>query len=285
MAYNPDDLTESRRTELEAFMLRLGVGVKRLDIINQALTHRSYSFEHPPVEDNERLEFLGDSVLGFVISDYFFQRYPEASEGDLSKKKARVVSRALLGRVAKSLDLGDLIRLGHGEERTGGRRRASLLGSALEALIGAVYLSEGFEVAARFVREQLIVRLADMMTQDEEWDYKSRLQELAQKRFQTTPRYEVVSTSGPDHDKTFSVRVLLMGQTYPAQSAPRKKSAENQAARVALEVLESEASSKAPAAPPDDGPAGCATGETTRGAAQSATTGAEPRPSVDAPAG
>lgn len=240
MAYDPLELTDERRQALEAFAAGLGLSMKRVEFLSQSLTHRSYAFENPPAEDNERLEFLGDSVLGFVTADYFFQRYPGASEGDLSKRKARVVSRAMLGRLAVAMGLGDHIRLGRGEERTGGRRRVSLLGSSLEAVIGAIYLSDGFEAAAQFIRDQLLERLVAMLSEEEDWDYKSRLQELAQKQFRTTPIYQPVATAGPDHDKKFTIRVVLAGRSYPEQTAPRKKTAENLAACAALEIIEAE---------------------------------------------
>lgn len=238
MPYDPAEMTPERAAELEAFTEELGLRVQRPALINQALTHRSYAFENPPADDNERLEFLGDSVMGFIIAEYFYQRFPEASEGELSKKKARVVSRALLGRVAATIDLGPHIRLGRGEERTGGRKRHSLLGSSLEALIGAVYLSEGFEATADFLRDRLLDHLLAMLEKEEEWDFKSRLQEYAQKRFQTTPRYETVAVEGPDHNKTFTVGVSIQGKVWGEASERRKKTAENQAARAALEAIE-----------------------------------------------
>jgi ribonuclease III len=240
MSYDPKELKDERKREIEDLLAPLGVHTNRLDLINQALTHRSYAFENPPAEDNERLEFLGDSVLGFVIADFFYQRYPDADEGDLSKKKARVVSRTLLGQLAEQLRMGDAIRLGRGEEQSGGRQRPSLLGSTLEALIGAVYLAEGLDEAARFIREQLIERLLDMLEEEEAWDYKSRLQEYVQKKFQTTPVYETVATSGPDHHKSFTVRVSILDKPYGEDTASRKKAAENLAAKAALEILEKE---------------------------------------------
>lgn len=237
MVYDPAEISPERTERLERFLERLSLEVRRLELVNQALTHRSFAFENPPAEDNERLEFLGDSLLGFVIAEYFYQRFPEANEGELSKKKARTVSRTLLGRVALQVRLGDEMRLGRGEEQTGGRTRPSLLGSALEALIGAVLLSEGVEAASAFIRKQLLAPLVDFLEEEEAWDYKSRLQEAVQKQFQTTPDYSLVAAEGPDHEKTFTVRVLIADKPYGEATASRKKMAENMAAKATLERL------------------------------------------------
>lgn len=238
MAYDTAEMTPEREAELRALLERLDASSTKIDLVDRALTHRSYAFENPPAIDNERLEFLGDSVIGFIVAEYFFRRYPDADEGDLSKKKARVVSRSLLGAVTRDLDLGPLIRLGRGEDRTGGRERASLLGSALEALVGAIYISDGHEAAAAFVDGQLIEPLLHLLEEEEAWDYKSRFQEYVQKRFQTTPTYQTLETSGPDHDKLFRVRVSVNGDEYGEATASRKKTAENLAAKAALERIE-----------------------------------------------
>ena len=231
-------IPEKRAAQLAELCQRLAVEGRDPALLNQALTHGSYAFENPPAGDNERLEFLGDSIIGFVVAQALYRAYPDCREGELSKMKARIVSRALLGKIALQMELGDYVRLGRGEDMTGGRRRQSLLGSALEAVIGALYLSEGFETACRVIQEQLIDRISASLEAELQWDYKSRLQEYAQRRWQTVPRYETLHTAGPDHDKVFTVRVRILDHAFPEQSAGRKKVAENRAARLALEALE-----------------------------------------------
>ncbi len=215
-----------------------------LDLLITALTHGSYAFENPPSPDNERLEFLGDSILGSVMAHYFFETCPEDSEGALSKKKARAVSRALLGKVAQELDFGSFILLGKGEEQTGGRRRSSLLGSALEALIGAVYLSRGYDDTVRFIHDHVLKRLLAHIAVNAEWDYKSRLQEYVQQVHQATPVYEILEISGPDHDRSYRVRVTFGAESFPDQVASRKKVAENKAAKAAWDIIAARAESR-----------------------------------------
>lgn len=210
----------------------IGFQFKRPELLKSALTHRSH-----PHEDgggcNERLEFLGDSVLSAVVAHALYERHPDHDEGTLSKRKAVLVSRATLARWAEAIELGKYLRLGAGEETTGGRMRPSLLANAYEALIGAVYVDSGFEAARRFVLQLLDSQQAV----PSEEDFKSRLQEVLQKKHKSPPSYELVREAGPDHDKTFSVAVRMGKQKLGAGEGKTKKEAEQKAAQQALEVL------------------------------------------------
>lgn len=208
------------------------------ELTKLALTHRSYSVEKGIKEDNERLEFLGDSLLGFLVSHYLYEKYHDADEGILSKKKARIVSRSMLGRKARRLGLGDLLRLGKGEELSGGRNRTTLLGCALEALIGAFYLSTSMDNISNFVHTYIFKPADKLLKEDAFADYKSRLQEFVQKKYQIVPEYNVLSESGPDHNKIFNVVVIVNGAEWGRGTGSRKKEAENMAAKEAMMNIE-----------------------------------------------
>ncbi len=205
--------------------------------LHRALIHRSYRTEAGISEDNERLEFLGDSVIGLACTEYLLKLNPDMDEGVLSKIRAAAVSRAVLGDIAKSIGIGPLLLLGTGEERSGGRERASILGSALEAVCGAIYLSYKWEE----IREPLCVEIIDpaltMIRQDHVVDFKSRLQEWSQRDHQVVPTYRVIGEGGPDHSKVFEVEVLLGERILAKGAGKRKKQAENDAARQAMEKL------------------------------------------------
>ena len=178
------------------------------DILKEALTHKSYAGEHRSSKHNERLEFLGDSILGAIVADYIYNKCPHVEEGVLSKIKSILVSRRNLYLWGKKLDLGKYMSLGHGELATGGRERDSIISNAVEAVIGAVYLDGGYPAAESVILPWVKTQA---LTQDVR-DFKSLLQEHLQKRGHETPVYEVVQTVGPEHDKTFTVRVSLMGK-------------------------------------------------------------------------
>ena len=209
-------------------------------LVNHALTHRSYSFEKGSFEDNERLEFLGDAFIGFLVSRYLYEKFPDADEGTLSKKKSSLVSRSMLGRQAKALGLGPLVLLGKGEDLSGGRKRSSLLGCALEALIGAFYISLPLEDVSLFVLERIVTPSEILLHADVFADYKSRLQECVQKKFKCIPEYKLISEMGPDHVKSFQVEVFILEKSYGKGFGARKKTAENAAARIALDRLKDE---------------------------------------------
>jgi ribonuclease-3 len=204
-------------------------------LLREALTHKSYASENVVSGYNERLEFLGDSVLAVVVARELFERHPAADEGRLSKLKSLLVSRPSLARWAQDLGLGAHLYLGAGEESTGGRERPSILANAVEALLGAMYLDAGLEAPARLIADWLDRHQPKVA----EFDPKSHLQELMQKRHKTPPQYELTKTTGPDHDKTFAVTVRMGQQVLGEGTGKSKKEAEQSAAEDALGRLES----------------------------------------------
>jgi ribonuclease III len=240
---SPDDsnIPDARYTELEA---RLGHTFRDPALCETAMTHTSWLNEagQPERSDNERLEFLGDAVLDLVVSDVLMRRFPHRREGDLSRARAALVSESALAQVAVGIELGRFILLGRGEERTGGRARPSILANTLEALVGAIYIDAGFDVAALVATRLFEGRIEDVDSHAR-LDYKSRLQERAQALWQTAPVYEVVAEDGPDHDKRFEVALSRAGRPYGRAVGRSKKEAEQGAAAAALEALEREAKS------------------------------------------
>jgi len=226
-----------RRSILKTFLKHLGMQGADLTLVNTSLTHSSYSFENGEVEDNERLEFLGDAVLGFQVSHYYYEKYPKENEGALSKRKAQVVSRSVLGLRAEALGIAPLLLLGKGEEQSGNRYSSRLLGSALEALIGAFYLSLPFDKVSEFIMKRVIIPAQALLQEEEFADFKSCLQEYAQKNFQCVPEYRLMKEHGPDHNKSFTVEVFIQGKSFGVGAGSRKKVAENEAARKAIERL------------------------------------------------
>ena len=226
--------------DLSIFEERIGYTFRRRDLLTRGLTHKSYSHEarQQDVRDNETFEFLGDSVLGFDIGDMLFQRFPKLDEGALSKIKAYLVSANSLAEKAKAYGMGEVIYLGVGEEKSGGRRKESLLANLFEAMIAAVYLDGGIEPARRLI-EQSFGR--DLETIDVEdllfHDYKTALQELAQGKGLPLPEYSVIDEVGPDHDKRFIVEVKIGNQLARGEGSS-KKEAQQEAARHALVTFE-----------------------------------------------
>jgi ribonuclease III len=213
--------------------LELVAGVKLdHDLLERALTHRSYAYENGGLPTNERLEFLGDSVLGVIITETLFRLYPDLAEGQLAKLRAAVVNMRALADVSRALGLGTFMRLGRGEESTGGRDKSSILADGLEALIGAVYVDGGLERATDLVHrlfDELILEAARLGAG---LDWKTSLQELTASQLLGVPYYEVTE-SGPDHEKTFEAAVRVGGTIYGGGSGRSKKEAEQQAAEEA----------------------------------------------------
>lgn len=230
-------LDPQRLEQIQEFLSRNGLELSSFERVVQALTHRSYAFEHDEIPDNERLEFLGDAVLGCLAADLLFQRYPTEPEGDLSKKRAFLVSRLELGRRGRELGLSPLLLLGRGEENSGGRRRDSILGSALEACIGALYFEVPFEVLRRFVWDKVLTPGLESLEAEDFRDYKSLLQELVQKQGWPVPEYAKTAEQGPPHDKQFAVEVRVAGQVAGRGQGGRIKTAGNRAARQAYRAL------------------------------------------------
>jgi ribonuclease-3 len=225
---------------VSALEARLGVPLADRVVALAALTHKSYVNEHRDEEgltDNERLEFLGDAVIDLAVSHRLMEQFPTAREGDLSKMRAAVVDEQGLSEMARALDLGPLLRLGRGEELTGGRQKASLLADAMEAVIAAVFVGGGLVAVLRIVDRFLGEAFARASAGTLDRDYKTQLQELAQSRLRATPRYRVVAEHGPDHSKTFDVETELRGEVVGRGAGRSKKDAEQAAARLALDAL------------------------------------------------
>lgn len=230
--------------------LALGWTFRDRSLLDLALTHRSYSAEQGIDGSNERLEFLGDSVLGFVVTTFVYDEYPELSEGELAKLRAVVVSSETLARMANDIDLGAALRLGKGEDASGGRAKPSILADAMEAVIAAVYLDGGLDAARDVVLRGLQAAVREQAVGPGGGDYKTRLQELAAQLVDGLPRYRV-RHEGPDHSKRFFASVALGGTTYGSGEGRSKKAAEQAAAQEAWERLQREAAELFSAGAPD----------------------------------
>jgi ribonuclease-3 len=214
---------------------RLGLRIKDWLLLSRAMTHRSYLNEHPEtLEDNERLEFLGDAVLDFVVGAWLYHRYPEMPEGDLTRMRSALVHTEQLANFASQIDLGRAMRLGRGEDQGGGRQRPALLCDAFEALIGAIYLDGGIAAINEFLEPLLIEASEDILLHNKNEDPKSLFQEWAQSQGMMAPSYVTRNSFGPDHSKTFQVEVLLNGESYGFGEGPSKQSAAKGAAEQAL---------------------------------------------------
>ena len=222
-----------------ALETRLGCSLPDAAIALAALTHKSFVNEHrsQQLRDNERLEFLGDAVIDLAVAHRLMERFPDAREGDLSKLRAAVVDEAGLAKMAREIDIGPLLRLGRGEELTGGREKASLLADAMEAVIAAVYLSGGLEPVLRLVDRFLVDAFQSAAAGTLDRDFKTQFQELAQSRMRATPRYRVIAERGPDHSKTFEVELELRGEVVGRGIGRSKKDAEQSAAKGALDTM------------------------------------------------
>lgn len=214
---------------------KLGYTFKNTELIGTALTHSSYANEHH-CQSNERLEFIGDSILGMVVATYLFHRYPEMPEGKMTRLRAELVCEQSLWEVASKLGFGRMLHLGKGEALSGGRERHSILADCVEAVIAALYLDGGFEVARSFISEHILSKLTDE-GYTAVGDYKTELQELIQQKPNQSLSYVMVGESGPDHKKTFTFDVLLNGERLGRGDGHTKKEAEQSAAQKALEVI------------------------------------------------
>lgn len=217
----------------------LGLSFADKELLEQALVHRSYLNENPdfPLPSNERLEFMGDSVLGLVVTEELYRRFPQGSEGELTHLRAALVRGVTLARWAKRLGLGESLLLGRGEEASGGRQRPANLANAMEALLGALYLDQGMEAVRALVVPLLEEEVAQHWPRGLEKDAKSSLQELAQARWQLTPTYCTVAAEGPEHSRRFTVEVLVGDQVLAQGQGASKQQAQQAAARAALEAL------------------------------------------------
>ena len=215
----------------------IGYRFRNISLLQNALTHSSYANErwHNSLLSNERLEFLGDSVLGMLVADYLYRTFPDRPEGELTRMRADMVCEHTLATVANKIGLGTHLLLGHGEERLGGRNRESILADATESVIAACFLDGGLEAAAQFVKKYILVEVP--VTRLNNVDYKTALQELVQQKKNQVLCYTLVGQSGPDHDKQFDVEVSLNGSVVGKGSGRSKKRAEQMAAKAAVEKL------------------------------------------------
>ena len=223
---------------LAALQDRIAYRFRNLLLLTQALTHRSFLYEgHERGEDNERLEFLGDSVIEVVVSHLLLIRFPHLAEGGLSKMRAELVKEATLASLARFLQLETVLRLGRGEDETGGREKASILAGGFEALMAAVYLDGGYTEVSRLIEGLYTPLFGEVSGMERDRDFKTRLQEYTQLHLQVTPQYTVTREHGPDHAKTFEVVITINGRPYGRGQGRSKKEAEQQAAEEALQSL------------------------------------------------
>ena len=222
-----------------ALVKRLGLPFKNLLLLTRALTHRSYINEHPEaLEDNERLEFLGDAVLDFVTGAWLYNHFPEVAEGELTRMRSALVCTEQLAEFARELDLGSAMRLGHGEEHAGGRQRDVLLCATFESLVGAMYLQTDISAIQNFIHPMIEKVSRRFLLHSDLQDPKSRLQEWSQGRKLGIPQYVTLQTSGPDHDRMFEIEVHINGKIYGRGSGRNKQTAERLAAQASMELIE-----------------------------------------------
>ena len=223
---------------LQNVSTHLGLDFRNHSFLIRALTHRSYFNEHPEVvEDNERLEFLGDAVLDFVVASWLYHRFPEMAEGDLTRIRAALVGNNQLAEFSRSIGVNDVILLGKGEDEGGGRDRSALLGSAFEAIIGALYLDQGINAAKIFIEKFLENTINEIIEDRKDLDPKSQLQEWSQSQGHGAPVYTTVEEIGPDHAKIFVIEVSINGQVYSRGKGNSKQIAAKEAARQTLKEL------------------------------------------------
>jgi ribonuclease-3 len=233
------EIDRERRKEIELFERQAGIRFKRKELLNLSFCHRSFANENQKsIDNNEKLEFLGDSVLGIVVTDYLFRTFPDKTEGEMAKVKSMVVSEDSLAEIARNLRIDNYILVGRGEEFSGGRSKKALLADCLEAVIGAYYIDSGFKKASLFVRNYLVPLIQDVVEdRHDNRDYKTLLQELAQRKFRTYPRYNLLKIKGPEHKKEFWIEVEILDGKYGPGKGSNKKKAEQDAARIAFETL------------------------------------------------
>ena len=231
-------MDKRRKEQLNLFCKKVKIRFKDLELLDLAFHHRSITNEKKHVKNNERLEFLGDSVLGIVTAAYLYKSFENSPEGDLAKIKSAVVSEKSLAPIAIELGIDKLLVLGKGEEATGGRTKPAILADCMEAIIGAYYLDSGYKNAEKYVLEFIIPQI-DRAVSDGIKDYKTQLQELYQKKTKKVPVYKLVEKTGPAHDQTFVVTVNLGEKLFGPAHAKTKKDAEQAAAKIALDYIKS----------------------------------------------
>jgi ribonuclease-3 len=224
----------------EAFAQRNKLRFKRPELLIEALTHRSYVNEHdePGVSDNERLEFLGDAVLGFVAGEWLFTRFPDLPEGELTRLRAALVQRDALAALARESELGAALRIGKGEEANGGRERDNNLCDAFEAVVGAVLVDQGLNAVRKFIMPRFEQQLALVLAAQNDKDARSVLQEWSQARYGMTPQYHVIDATGPDHERQYTIEARIGDRVVGRGTGRSKQTASQAAARDALPIIE-----------------------------------------------
>ncbi len=232
-------MTDERHAALKDLQANLDYYFRDPGLLDNALIHRSFINENPALclRDNERLEFLGDTVIGLCTSDILMKQYPDYTEGQLSKMRASIVNEHSLADLARKHAIGDFLLLGRGEENSGGRMKTSILSNAFEAVIAAIYLDSGFEEACEFIKRVFAPLIVEETGSSIYRDYKTALQEICQDRFRDTPKYTLTAESGPDHNKVFEVSLSVAGIVTTTGTGKSKKEAEQKAAKKALAAL------------------------------------------------
>ncbi|MEA2083478.1 MAG: ribonuclease III [Thermodesulfobacteriota bacterium] len=239
MTLTLESLTDQNRTALAELEGELGYGFKYRTLLQKALLHKSYAYEQGRSIglNNETLEFLGDAVLGLIVGHMLFERFPEMNEGELTKLRSGLVKEGHLAVMAKAIGLGKYLLLGKGEDASNGREKPSILACTYEAVIGSIFLDRGYEASNNFVERHFVSRIAEQKEAMYFSDFKSRLQEIFQEKYNHAPIYEVEKEEGPDHDKVFTVCVKFRGKALAFGTAGSKKEAEQKAAALALQDL------------------------------------------------
>jgi ribonuclease III len=233
-------MNEIDKEKIREFLSVIDIEVKELELFKRALTHRSFINEanNNHLHHNERMEFLGDAVLELIVTEHLFARFPERPEGELTSFRAAVVRTESLAETSSELKIGEYLYLSKGEEITGGRNKPYILANTFEAIVGAIYLDLGFEKAKQFVEKYLLNKIDKIVENRLDIDNKSKLQEIAQDILECTPRYELKSAIGPDHQKRFTMAVIINEQEYGVGSGRNKQEAEQNAARQGLMNIE-----------------------------------------------
>ncbi len=232
-------MTEDRLHQITALEKKLGCDFNDKTLLDKALTHRSYANEKAAlsIADNEKLEFLGDAVLQLIISDLLMKRFPDYTEGQLSKLRASIVNEQSLADLSRRYGIGDYLMLGKGEETSGGRNKPSLLADAFESVIAAMYLDRGFEYTRTILLELFAPFIEQANYDFTYYDFKTAVQEKSMLLFKTMPRYTLISETGPDHDKSFETGLFIGDRLIATGKGKSKKESEKQAARLAIEIL------------------------------------------------
>jgi len=242
---NLPQISIERKKELHLFEKQINLRFKSKELLNLAFCHRSYSNEFGRnYVNNERLEFLGDSVLGVVVSEYLYCYLPDKKEGDLAKIKSFVVSEFVLEKIARNVRLDNFLLIGKGEEYSGGRNKKAILADTMEAIIGSYFLDSGFRKAKQLILRLVIPEINTVLENKHQKDYKTLLQEFVQKRHKTYPKYKTIKKSGPDHNRTFWIEVFINNESCGHGKGKNKKEAEQNAAKIAYKQISSTKSNK-----------------------------------------